>query len=445
MVHPNLLKWLATFCVLCLGAATSPWSPAPPNDQQQGGLYDNGVHTQEKQEGIACPPQWLPVLLASTDPDSSPLAAALPAATPLPETPTKCDGSIFAIVSAVVGNVKRDRTSPAPRPHPCLRFFLFVSEPPADPPRGWTIVLPAGHNRSSASGHGRSSVSGLASALGHDSALHSHEWGALLRETQLGLRDLYLARGPYGAEQAAELPFDPRSIGHTTPNVSAQALLPMISAKYVKLQMLHIDVLRRFDHLAWADSGLVLGDGVGDRMMAQFSEGSRSGGAPPELLLMAHNFRRPASVQNEMDGAIREQARIAALKQFIWSQAATYRRSGFNLTQENNVYWMAFFGVRRTERVASVMDAWWLEIRRWHYRDQMSFPYVLWDAARQGRPVQWRLLTAFGQDKAKYKTLCHILFGRQVSCCRRCPMPTTGVRNVSRHGSGHSLRGSAIK
>ena len=77
MAHPNLLKWLAAFCVLCLGAATSPWSPAPPNDQQQGGLYDNGVHKQEKQEGIACPPQWLPVLLASTDPDPSPAWSAI--------------------------------------------------------------------------------------------------------------------------------------------------------------------------------------------------------------------------------------------------------------------------------------------------------------------------------------------------------------------------------
>ena len=73
---------------LCLGAATSLWSPAPPNDQQQGGLY--GVHKQEKQEGIACPPQWLPVLLASPDPDSSsvvqPPSPSSPSPSPLPPT-----------------------------------------------------------------------------------------------------------------------------------------------------------------------------------------------------------------------------------------------------------------------------------------------------------------------------------------------------------------------
>jgi hypothetical protein len=36
---------------------------------------------------------------------------------------------------------------------------------------------------------------------------------------------------------------------------------------------------------------------------------------------------------------------------------------------------------RNNERVNRLMDAWWAQICRWQWRDQVSFPYVLWKYA----------------------------------------------------------------
>lgn len=45
---------------------------------------------------------------------------------------------------------------------------------------------------------------------------------------------------------------------------------------------------------------------------------------------------------------------------------------------------------RNNARVAGLMNAWWAEICRWQWRDQVSFPYVVW---KYGGDVEIRAVT----------------------------------------------------
>lgn len=248
-----------------------------------------------------------------------------------------------AIVTAFIRSKKDTGVRPAPT-HPCARFFLFGTKL-ADGAAGWTLVLP--HTEAPTTHNG--------------TVLHSQSWASVLAEIDLGRRTPQLVHGPYRGVSLAPLPFDPRSLGHTQRNGSLhQNLTGMMAAKYVKCQMLHIDVLRPFTRLAWADSGLIMGVALAEQLLAMPMPSA-------ELLLLAHPWRRPASVAKEMSQSQREQDRIAALHDYIAAQAEAYSSAGYALDRTPDLYWMCFFVIQRTPNVASMMDAWWLEIRRWQY------------------------------------------------------------------------------
>jgi hypothetical protein len=94
-----------------------------------------------------------------------------------------------------------------------------------------------------------------------------------------------------------------------------------------------------------------------------------------DIGLFAH-FRR-ATVWQEF-AILREDPRFAIpfLQKQLVEQEASYRTRG--LPEDTRVYECNFLVRRNTEPVNRLMDAWWAEICRWQWRDQVSFPYVLW-------------------------------------------------------------------
>lgn len=58
------------------------------------------------------------------------------------------------------------------------------------------------------------------------------------------------------------------------------------------------------------------------------------------------------------------------------AQRAAYRAEG--LPADAPLYECSILIRRNNERVNRMMEAWWAQICRWQWRDQVSFPYVLW-------------------------------------------------------------------
>jgi len=94
-----------------------------------------------------------------------------------------------------------------------------------------------------------------------------------------------------------------------------------------------------------------------------------------DMALFSHPFRQ--TVWQEF-GALREQKRfqIQWLQQQLKLQEEAYWRDG--LPENTPLYECTVLIRRNTESVARAMDAWWSQITRWQWRDQVSLPYVLW-------------------------------------------------------------------
>lgn len=109
-----------------------------------------------------------------------------------------------------------------------------------------------------------------------------------------------------------------------------------------------------------------------------------------DLAVFVHPFRQ--TVWEEF-AILRQHQRfkIPYLQQQLVGQEVAYRADG--LPKDTPLYECNFLIRRNTERVNRLMDAWWAEICRWQWRDQVSLPYVLW---RYGAGLKLRAIE--GQD-----------------------------------------------
>lgn len=67
---------------------------------------------------------------------------------------------------------------------------------------------------------------------------------------------------------------------------------------------------------------------------------------------------------------------IPYLRQQLAAQESTYKAAG--LSKDAPLYECSILIRRNNERVNRTMDAWWAQICRWQWRDQVSFPFALW-------------------------------------------------------------------
>jgi alkaline ceramidase TOD1/glycosyltransferase MUCI70-like protein len=94
-----------------------------------------------------------------------------------------------------------------------------------------------------------------------------------------------------------------------------------------------------------------------------------------DVALIAHPYRR--TVWEEF-AILRKDPRFAIpyLQRQLVAQEAAYRAAG--LPDDTPLFECNFLIRRNAPGVNRLMDAWWSEICRWQWRDQVSFPYVLW-------------------------------------------------------------------
>ena len=319
----------------------------------------------------------------------------------------------FAVVTAVLGS--RDRMLPAPKQE-CAQFFLFTNwtqiEHTNSNAFGWTVVTPH-----------RDHADGL---------LFSSSWHDVMQQVASGITAPRLLRAEGGRYRGQPLPFDPLSLGFTMLNERAiarfQNLPAMLAPKFIKLQLLRIDVLSAYSRIVWADAAFEMDVMFARRVASHFDEAS------VEMMLLEHPFREPPTIAAEVEASLHAQVRLAALERHFTMQLSHYSDSGFG--DDLGLFWLALFAVRRTPRVEALLDAWWLEVRRWQYRDQISLPFALWGLTRSelGAPRISRVRLA------NESGICELLIGATDRCCRRCSVASTQYSSWA--GLGAELRGN---
>jgi hypothetical protein len=109
-----------------------------------------------------------------------------------------------------------------------------------------------------------------------------------------------------------------------------------------------------------------------------------------DMAVFKHPFR--ATPWEEFK-ALREQKRfdILWLQMQLTAQEKAYREEG--LFEKAPLYECSFLIRRNNEWVNRAMEAWWAQICRWQWRDQVSLPYVLWK-----HPVKLRVHALNARD-----------------------------------------------
>lgn len=120
-----------------------------------------------------------------------------------------------------------------------------------------------------------------------------------------------------------------------------------------------------------------------------------------DMALFAHPARQ--TVWDEF-AAIRqgERFQIPFLQRQLTAQEDAYRKAG--LWQAAPLYECNVLIRRNNEQVNRVMDAWWSEICRWQWRDQVSLPYVLW---KYGKNLRVRPIKGDVRKHSDFKYLKH--------------------------------------
>lgn len=75
------------------------------------------------------------------------------------------------------------------------------------------------------------------------------------------------------------------------------------------------------------------------------------------------------------------------LQKELSEQQKFYEEEG--LPKDTPLYECNFIIARNTPKVNRLMEAWWSEICRWQWRDQVSFPYVLW---KYGKDIKMKTI-----------------------------------------------------
>ena len=104
-----------------------------------------------------------------------------------------------------------------------------------------------------------------------------------------------------------------------------------------------------------------------------------------DIAIFRHGFRE--NVYQEFE-ELRHDPRfhIPYLQDKMAEQEARYKKEGLPPVQ---LYECNFMIRRNNSRVNDLMDKWWVEICRYSWRDQLSFPYVFW---KYGKGVKLRVL-----------------------------------------------------
>ena len=152
---------------------------------------------------------------------------------------------------------------------------------------------------------------------------------------------------------------------------------PVMEAKRYKL-LPHL-FFPHEDVTVWVDANITLNADVREVVEALLGAA--------DIAVCKHPYRD--NVYDEF-AALETDRRFAIpyLQSQMRQQRQTYIDEG--LPKDAQLYECNILVRRNNARVARLMDAWWAQVCRWQWRDQVSFPYVVW---KYGGDVEIRAVT----------------------------------------------------
>ena len=105
-----------------------------------------------------------------------------------------------------------------------------------------------------------------------------------------------------------------------------QNLPAMLAPKFIKLQLLRIDVLSAYSRIVWADAAFAMDVMFARRVASHFDEAS------VDMMLLEHPFREPPTIAAEIEASLHAQVRLATLERprsgFRWKAMPPAAPSG---------------------------------------------------------------------------------------------------------------------
>lgn len=137
-------------------------------------------------------------------------------------------------------------------------------------------------------------------------------------------------------------------------------------SKFYKMQMLNIDIFKKYDYVIWLDASVILQN-------TNFVENICS--------LLKNNKKHIFFIYNHAERSNILQEVYASLPinkytgQDLKKQAEYYYANGYN----NNcgLYETGIFIIKNCSQIKKIMDEWWQENQNFSYQCQISLPYVL--------------------------------------------------------------------
>ena len=147
-------------------------------------------------------------------------------------------------------------------------------------------------------------------------------------------------------------------------NIKDHKIYNMMSAKYYKSQMHHIDILQNYDYYIWVDGSMFLRDNFIVNIFKLIDQDYN-------LINFKHSVRN--NIKDETNVSIN----MNKYKyQNILYQYNSYIEDKF--PDNIGLFEKTIFIRKNNEIMNDLFNLWWLNNLEYSYQDQISYPYVLW-------------------------------------------------------------------
>lgn len=142
----------------------------------------------------------------------------------------------------------------------------------------------------------------------------------------------------------------------------------MMSAKYYKVKMHEIDILKPYDYYIWIDSSITLRPTFLEEILKLLRQDH-------ELISFKHSKR--STLAEEI---LESRNSPKYTSQPLEDQVTSYTNDGFK--DDMGLFENTIMIHKNTPQNARLFDLWWEQNVKHTYQDQISFPYCLWKLGR---------------------------------------------------------------
>ena len=177
----------------------------------------------------------------------------------------------------------------------------------------------------------------------------------------------------------------------------------MMRAKFYKIQMCKIDILKDYDYLMWVDGSFKLNScdfvSISDDFLSQ-----------NDIALFHHSVRN--NIEDEVyycENNTIDYIRDRYHDQNMYFQSLRYIEKGMNISR-SGLYELGIVLIRNIPKIRELMDLWWFENQHQTFQDQISMPYCLWSKGITPKVISNNIYNnVFAVHKGHKKTVSSII------------------------------------